>query len=227
MDAGATGRSDAAAAAPEVRAGAPDAVRLGCGRQDAVACAEPRRPRLVVGVSGASGAALGLACLDCLRAAGVESHLVLTHGAELTIEQELGMDARAFARHADVVYDNRNIGAAIASGTFAMDGMIVAPCSMKTLAGIAGGYSENLLLRAADVQMKEQRRLVLMVRETPLSVIHAENMARVARVPGVMLMPPLLTFYNGPQTIEDMVHHVACKALAAFGIECEGYRRWS
>lgn len=188
--------------------------------------ATPAPSRIVVGVSGASGAALGLACLDGLRAAGVESALVLTRGAELTIEHELGMSAAEFAAHADTVYDNKNIGAAIASGTYPVDGMIVAPCSMKTLAGIASGYSDNLLLRAADVQMKEQRRLVLMVRETPFNPIHIDNMARLARVPGVMLMPPLLTFYNGPQTVEDMVHHIACKALGAFGIECEGFRRW-
>ncbi len=103
-----------------------------------------------------------------------------------------------FACYADVVYDNKNIGAAIASGTYPVDGMIVAPCSMKTLAGIASGYSENLLLRAADVQMKEQRRLVLMVRETPFSAIHVDNMARLARVPGVMLMPPMSRFTTAP-----------------------------
>lgn len=182
--------------------------------------------RIVVGVSGASGAALGLACLDLLREAGAESHLVLTRGAEITIGQELNMSADEFAEHADVVHDNRNIGASIASGTFPVDGMVVAPCSMKTLAGIANGFSENLLLRAADVQMKEQRRLVLMVRETPLSAIHVDNMARAARVPGVMLMPPMLTFYNGPATLSDMVHHMACKALSACGVECSGYKRW-
>ena len=139
-----------------------------------------RPRRIVVGVSGASGAALGLECLKCLRQAGAESALVVTRGGEITIEQELGMTLDEFAAHADVVYDNKNIGAAIASGTYPVDGMIVAPCSMKTLAGIASGYSENLLLRAADVQMKEQRRLVLMVRETPFSAIHIDNMARLA-----------------------------------------------
>lgn len=135
-----------------------------------------RPRRIVVGVSGASGAALGLECLKCLRQAGAESALVVTRGGEITIEQELGMTLDEFAAHADVVYDNKNIGAAIASGTYPVAGMIVAPCSMKTLAGIASGYSENLLLRAADVQMKEQRRLVLMVRETPFSAIHVDNM---------------------------------------------------
>ena len=126
-----------------------------------------------------------------------------------------------------MVYDNKNIGAAIASGTYPVDGMIVAPCSMKTLAGIASGYSDNLLLRAADVQMKEQRRLVLMVRETPFSAIHVDNMARLARVPGVMLMPPMLTFYNGPATLDDAVHHIAAKALEAVGVSCANYKRWS
>lgn len=185
------------------------------------------RRRIVVGVSGASGAALGLACLKLLRNAGIESHLVMTRGAQMTIEQELDMDPGEFASFADVVYENQNIGSAIASGTFPVDGMIVAPCSMKTLAGIANGYSENLLLRAADVQMKEQRRLVLMVRETPFNAIHVDNMARISHIPGVMLMPPMMTFYNGPATSDDMVHHMACKAVAAFGIEPENYRRWS
>ena len=181
-----------------------------------------RPRRIVVGVSGASGAALGLECLKCLRQAGAESALVVTRGGEITIEQELGMTLDEFAAHADVVYDNKNIGAAIASGTYPVDGMIVAPCSMKT-----SGYSDNLLLRAADVQMKEQRRLVLMVRETPFSAIHVDNMARLARVPGVMLMPPMLTFYNGPATLDDAVHHIAAKALEAVGVSCANYKRWS
>lgn len=188
---------------------------------------EQQDKRIVVGVSGASGAALGLACLDCLREVGVESHLVLTRGAELTIEQELGMSAEEFAEHADVTYDNRNIGAAIASGTFKTMGMVVAPCSMKTLAGVASGYSENLLLRTADVTMKERRPLVLMTRETPLSPIHVDNMQRLCHIPGVVLLPPLLTFYQGPQSVDDMVHHIACKALDAFGLEPAGFCRWS
>ena len=179
-----------------------------------------RPRRIVVGVSGASGAALGLECLKCLRQAGAESALVVTRGGEITIEQELGMTLDEFACYADVVYDNKNIGAAIASGTYPVDGM-------KTLAGIASGYSENLLLRAADVQMKEQRRLVLMVRETPFSAIHVDNMARLARVPGVMLMPPMLTFYNGPATLDEAVHHIAAKALEAVGVSCANYKRWS
>ena len=189
--------------------------------------ADSSRPkRIIVGVSGATGAQLGLECLKCLREAGAESALVLTRGAELTIEYEMDISAEEFASYADVVYDNRNVGAAIASGSYPVDGMIVAPCSMKTVAGIANGYSDNLLLRAADVQIKEQRRLVLMARETPLSAIHLDNMSKLARLPGVMLMPPMLTFYNGPQTVDDMVHHIVAKALGAVGVDCAGYRRW-
>lgn len=182
--------------------------------------------RVVVGVSGASGSILGLECLKCLREAGAKSELVVSRGAEITIKQELGMTLDEFAGYADKVYDNRNIGDSIASGTYPVDGMIVAPCSMKTLAGIAAGYSENLLLRAADVQMKEQRRLVLMVRETPFSPIHVDNMQKLCRVPGVMLMPPMLTFYNGPQDMMDIVHHIAAKAVASFGLEPKNYKRW-
>ncbi len=184
------------------------------------------RDRVVVGVSGASGVVLGLECLDCLREAGVESHLVLTHGAEVTIGYEMGITAEEYASHADVTYDASNIGASIASGTYRTLGMIVAPCSMKTLAGIASGYSENLLLRAADVTMKEGRPLVLMPRETPLSAIHLDNMSRLARVPGVCVMPPVISCYNGPQTVDDMIHHLACKALERLGIEPSGFRRW-
>lgn len=188
---------------------------------------EQETKRIVVGVSGASGAALGLACLDALREVGAESHLVLTRGAELTIEQELSMGIDEFRSHADVTYDNRNIGAAIASGTFKVDGMIVAPCSMKTLAGVSSGYSENLLLRAADVTMKERRPLVLMVRETPLNPIHIDNMQRLCRIPGVVLMPPLMTFYSHAQTVDEMVNHIAYKALDVFGLDPQGFKRWS
>lgn len=185
------------------------------------------RRRLVVGVSGASGAALGLACLDLLReAGGWESHLVVSRGGELTIAHELGMGLEEFSRHADVAHGIDELGASVASGTFACEGMVVAPCSMKTAAGIACGYSNNLLLRAADVTLKEQRRLVLMVRESPVSAIHADNLARLAHVPGVMLMPPVLTFYNEPRSIDDMVRHIACKALDALGVACPGFRRW-
>jgi len=127
---------------------------------------------------------------------------------------------------ADVVYENDDLGASIASGTFETDGMIIVPCSMKTVAGIACGYTDNLLLRAADVMLKEQRKLVLAVRETPFSPIHLENMLKLSRIPGVSILPLMLTYYNHPATIEDMERHIVGKLLQRFGIEAEGFRRW-
>lgn len=211
--------------ASETRAGG---ARVVSGKRSDGARGASEKKRLVVGVSGASGAALGLACLDLLReAGGWESHLVLTCGGALTVGHELNMSAEEFSRHADVAHDIDELGASIASGTFACEGMVVAPCSMKTAAGIACGYSENLLLRAADVTLKEHRNLVLMVRESPLSAIHADNLARLAHVPGVVLMPPVLTLYNAPRSIDDMVRHLAARALAVFGVESEALRRWA
>ena len=132
-----------------------------------------------------------------------------------------------FACYADVVYDNKNIGAAIASGTYPVDGMIVAPCSMKTLAGIASGYSENLLLRAADVQMKEQRRLVLMVRETPFSANHVDNMARLARVPGRHAHAAHASRLQRPCHARRRGASHRRQALEAVGVSCDNYKRWS
>ena len=184
-----------------------------------------RSRRIVVGVSGASGAALGLECLKCLRQAGAESALVVTRGGEITIEQELGMTLDEFAAHADVVYDNKNIGAAIASGTYPVAGMIVAPCSMKTLAGIASGYAENLLLRAADVCLKEGRRLVLCPREMPIGRIHLRNLTLAAEA-GAAIVPPMLTFYNRPTTVDEQIDHVIGKILLQFGIVPDNFRAW-
>ncbi len=127
---------------------------------------------------------------------------------------------------ADVVYENGDLGASIASGTFETEGMIIVPCSMKTVAGIACGYTDNLLLRAADVMLKEQKKLVLAVRETPLSPIHLENMLKLSRIPGVSILPLMLTYYNHPVTIEDMERHIVGKLLQRFGIEAEGFCRW-
>ena len=229
MSAGARSAAGEDVPATTARAGhvaSPAARAASAGACSAARVSRPAPRRIVIGVSGASGAMLGLECLRLLEPTDVETHLVLTHGAELTIAQELGISVEEFASHASVVHDNADIGASIASGTFRTMGMIVAPCSMKTLAGVANGFSENLLLRAADVTMKEQRPLVLMVRESPLSAIHVDNMARVARVPGVRLMPPLLTCYSGQLTVADMVHHVAAKALDVFGVETPGFQRW-
>lgn len=182
--------------------------------------------RLVVGMSGASGAVLAQRFLRQMAGqAGWETHLVISPGAERTIELELGEPVSAVAALADVVHDAADIGASIASGTFRTEGMVVIPCSMKSLAGIAHGYTDNLLLRAADVTLKEQRKLVLVARETPLGRIHLRNMAMLADQ-GVRILPPMLTFYTRPRTIDDLVDHVLGKVLGEFGIEGRNFHRW-
>lgn len=182
--------------------------------------------RIVVGISGASGAPVAVAVLEALRALGnVEVHLVVTGGAALTIKHECPQALAGICGLADVVHDNSDVGAAVASGSFRTRGMIVVPCSMKTLAGIASGYSDNLLLRAADVCLKERRRLVLGVRETPFSLVHIENM-RAATLAGAVVMPLALTYYTNPESVGDMTRHMAGKALDLFGLEPPGFRRW-
>ncbi|MCD7746528.1 MAG: UbiX family flavin prenyltransferase [Lachnospiraceae bacterium] len=190
--------------------------------------------RIVVGISGASGFPLAVCLLKELKKIpGIETHLVFTYGAELTAKQESGLNAEQIRALADVCYENSNIGAAIASGTFLTEGMIILPCSMKTVSGIAHGFSENLLLRAADVTIKERRNLVLAVRETPLSPIHLENMLTLSRLQNVYIMPPMVTYYmkenaeNEPLQVTDMERHIVGKLLQPFGIEMEGFRRWS
>lgn len=157
----------------------------------------------------------------------IEIHLVMSRGAELTINEECKEDIKEVRALADVVHDISNIGASIASGSFETEGMVIVPCSMKTLAGIAHGYSENLLLRAADVVMKEQRRLVIVPRETPMSVIHLDNLAYVSKVPGVTVVPPVLTYYHHPVSIEDMENQIVGKILRCFGITPAGYSIWT
>ena len=184
------------------------------------------KTRLVVGISGASGVPIAIEILKTLAATEqVETHLVVSRGAEETIRQETALSLEELFRLADVAHDNKNIGASIASGSFKTGGMIVAPCSMKTLAGIASGYSDTLLLRAADVTLKESRRLVLLVRESPFSAIHLRNMLELARL-GAVILPPVLTYYNHPATIDDMTRHIAAKCLDFFSIEHPGFRRW-
>ena len=179
--------------------------------------------RLLVGISGASGASLALGVLNTLRAAGVETHVVLTRGGSLTLRQECGIDT--LEGLADVLYDNRDIGACPASGSFRTDGMLVVPCSMKTAAGIVSGYSDNLLLRAADVTLKEGRKLVLAPRETPFSPIHLRNLYELSRM-GVSIVPPMLTYYQRPESVEEMTHHMVGKLLDQFGIDTPGFCRW-
>lgn len=185
------------------------------------------KKRLVVGITGASGTPLAIHCLRLLHERDdVEVHLVATEAAKLTAEYESSIAFSEITQLADVYYTEDALDAAISSGTFRTAGMLVVPCSMKTIAGIASGYSDNLLLRAADVTLKEQRPLVLAARETPLSPIHLHNMAQLAAIPGVQIIPPMLTYYMHPQSIRDIEHHLAAKMLSRFGIDVPDFKAW-
>lgn len=179
--------------------------------------------RLIIGVSGASGAPLAVALLKALKETDMKTHVIVTHGGEMTLRQECGLSS--LAELADVVYDNRDIGAGPASGSFKTMGMIVIPCSMKTVAGIHSGYSDNLLLRAADVTLKERRKLVLVARETPLSPIHLRNLYELSQM-GAVVIPPMLSYYHHPETIAEMEHHLVGKILDQFGVELPDFHRW-
>ena len=187
---------------------------------------ENTKKRIVIGMSGASGAILGIEALRIFRElGGYETHLIVSTGAKLTIALETGATLDEVRALADVVHDNANLGAAVASGSFRTMGMLVVPCSMKTVAGIAHGFSDNLLLRAADVMLKEGRPLVLMPRETPLSIIHLRNLLAAAEA-GAAIVPPMVTHYHGPTSIADMNRHLLGKALGRMGIDLPGMRRW-
>ena len=187
---------------------------------------ENTKKRVVIGMSGASGAILGIEALRIFRElGGYETHLIVSTGAELTIALETGATLDEVRGLADVVHDNANLGAAVASGSFRTMGMLVVPCSMKTVAGIAHGFSDNLLLRAADVMLKEGRPLVLMPRETPLSIIHLRTLLAAAEA-GAAIVPPMVTHYHGPTSIADMNRHLLGKALGRMGIDLPGMRRW-
>lgn len=184
------------------------------------------RKRIIIGMSGASGAILGINMLEVLKDFPEwETHLVISEGAELTIEDETEYSVEKVKSLAYRVYDNNNMCDSIASGTFRAEGMIVIPCSMKTVAGIASGYSDNLLLRAADVTLKENRKLILVARESPLSLIHLRNLTTCAEA-GAMIFPPMVTYYNKPLNIEGMNNHIVAKILDKFGIEVQGFKRW-
>lgn len=182
--------------------------------------------RLVVGISGASGAVYGIRTLEALRNAKVETHLVLTSAARETILIETDMSGGDVEKLATETYRIDDPTAKLSSGSFRTDGMVVIPCSMKTLGGIASGYSDNLLLRAAEVTMKEKRPLVLVVRETPLSLIDLENMVRVARA-GATILPAMPAFHNRPKTVDDMVNHVVGKVFDVFEIPHGLAPRWN
>lgn len=182
--------------------------------------------RLIVGITGASGVILGFELLRVLKGmSGIETHLVVTEGAELTFRQETGLSMDEVRGMADVAYDCRDMGAAVSSGSFRTEGMVVIPCSMKSAAGIAAGYSANLLLRAADVCLKEGRKVVLVPREMPLSSIHLRNLKELADC-GCVVLPPVLTFYNGADTVEKQIQHIIGKVLMQFGIEYADFRPW-
>ncbi len=185
-----------------------------------------RQRRIVVAITGATGAVYGVRLLQHLGAIdGIETHLVVSDAAVLTLKQEVGMQRRDVEALADVVHKNGNIGATIASGSFQVDAMVVAPCSMKTLAGVAHGLSDNLIARAADVCLKERRRLVLMVRETPFNLAHLRNMTAVTEMGGVVF-PPLPSFYHQPASIAEMVDHTVARVIDLLGIEHALAPRW-
>ncbi|MBD9446243.1 UbiX family flavin prenyltransferase [Rhizobium sp. RHZ01] len=173
---------------------------------------------VVLAVTGASGAALGVAALDLLVSLNVRVHLVVSDSGCRTLAHEVGAEAHGrMLLKAHRTYDNNDIGPAIASGSFPVTGMIVAPCSMKTLAAISTGLSQNLISRAADVQLKERRRLVLLTRETPLHLGHLRNMVAVTEM-GAIVMPPVPAFYNRPESIQDVVDHLARRAVDLLGL---------
>jgi len=182
--------------------------------------------RLVVAITGATGAVYGVRLLQHLRAiGGIETHVVISDAAVLTLHQETGLQRKDVEALADVVHRYGNVGASIASGSFKADGMVIAPCSMKTLASVAHCLSDNLIARAADVMLKERRRLVLMVRETPFNLAHLRNMTAVTEM-GVIVFPPLPAFYHGPKSIEEMVDHSVARVLDLLGIDNTVAPRW-
>ena len=185
---------------------------------------EPRR--LIVGITGATGAIFGVRLLELLQGSDIETHLVLSKWAARTLAQETSYTVDALHRLASVVHPLTDQGASISSGSFVTVGMVVVPCSMRTLAAIAHGLGDNLIHRAADVILKERRRLVLAVREAPLSDIHLENMLKLSRM-GVVICPPLPAFYNKPQTIDDIVNYSAARLLDQLDIHLDVRNRWA
>jgi flavin prenyltransferase len=183
------------------------------------------RPRVVVAITGASGSILGVRMLERLREFDVETHLVISAWGARTLEHETGWTVAEVRGLADVVHKPGDLGASISSGSFRTEGMLIAPCSVKTLAAIANGYAEDLIARAADVVLKERRRLVLMVREAPLSEIHLENMLKLARM-GASIVPPVPGFYNRPKTLDEAVDHIVTRALDQIGLVSGETPRW-
>ena len=183
--------------------------------------------RIIVAISGASGAIYGVRLLQMLRALGhVQTHLTVSDAGWLNVQQELELSRAELEALADVAYPVRAVGSAIASGSFQCDGMVVAPCSMRMLGAVAHGLSDNLMARAADVMLKERRRLILMVRETPLNLAHLRNMTSVTEMGGIVF-PPVPSFYHRPQTLADMVDHTVSRVIDLLGLPQPDAPRWS
>lgn len=181
--------------------------------------------KIIVGISGGSGSIYAVSLLKALKELNIETHLVVTTMGEYVTKHECGMDLEDLKKLATYYHDNKNFAAPIASGSFKVDGMVVVPCSMKTLASIANGISDNLLTRACDVTIKDGRKLLIVPRETPLSAIHLENMLKLSRL-GVTVFPPAPVFYNHPETIEDMVLNLTGRMLDLLGIDNNLINRW-
>lgn len=183
------------------------------------------RKRIIVGISGGSGAIYALEILNALKNLDIEIHLVVSTMGEYIVNHECSVDLKGLKEMADFYYENHDLTAPIASGSFKTDGMIIVPCSMKTLSAIAHGYSDSLLTRSADVCIKDKRKLVLLPRETPLSSIHLENMLKLSNL-GVTIMPPTPGFYNHPQDLSDIVTSIVGRSLDQLGIEHNLLKRW-
>jgi 4-hydroxy-3-polyprenylbenzoate decarboxylase len=181
--------------------------------------------KLIVGITGATGTIFGVRLLQILEGSGLETHLVISKWAERTLTHETPYSAEEVQQMATAVHRVSNQGAPISSGSFLTNGMIIAPCSMRTLGAIASGVSDNLITRAADVTLKERRKLVMLVREAPFNDIHLENMLKLSRM-GVVILPPVPAFYNHPRTIDDIVNHVVQRALDQFDIHVDVVERW-
>lgn len=181
--------------------------------------------KLVVGISGATGAIYGIRVLQVLKACQVETHLVLSDSAKRTIDEETTFSVNEVEKLADFVHDNRDIGASISSGSFKTDGMIIAPCAIKSLSALANSYNDSLLIRAADVMLKEKRKLVVIPRETPLHTGHLKLMITVAEM-GAVILPPMPAFYIQPKSIDDIINQTVGKALDQFDLEHNLFKRW-
>jgi len=181
--------------------------------------------KVIVGISGATGPIYGIRLLEEMKKLEIETHLILSRWAETTIKVETSYTVNDVKKLATYVYASDNLAAIISSGSFLTDGMIIAPCSMKTLAAISHGYTDNLIARAADVVLKESRKLVIIPREAPLNEIHLENLLRLARM-GVVVLPPMPAFYNKPKNVEDIVDHTVSRVLDQFRIENNITKRW-